>query len=485
MRILFLNPQGNFDKYDSYWTEHPDFGGQLVYVKEIASEISKLGHQVDIVTRYIDDPDWPEFNQTIDHYDGLDNIRIIRIPCGGPKFLRKELLWDHLDEWVDNIIDFYKEEGTTIDFATGHYGDGGLAAAMLKDKANVPYSFTGHSLGAQKFDKLNGSLDNLASLDNKYHFTERLLAENTAIEFSDIIFVSTEQEKRVQYTHPLYIDQSRNKLFEVAPPGANTEVFAKYNGKNVALETKEKIDAILKRDIDHDRLDKGVIISASRLDPKKNHVGLVRAYGKNTDLQDKMNLMISLRGIDNAFKTYENAKEQEKQILDELFELIDAYHLKGKISFISINSQKELADTYRYLTTKQGIFTLTALQEPFGLAPIEAMCTGLPAVVTQYGGPKDVLEENNEVYGVLIDVQDDHAIAAGLLEARHRYDFYQKQGEHRVFSKYTWKQTAKHYVEAIKKVKAIDGAVDIPKYFYSHDSSDLDRKYIEKNYLKK
>jgi sucrose-phosphate synthase len=42
MRILFLNPQGNFDKFDSYWTEHPDFGGQLVYVKEIASEISKL-----------------------------------------------------------------------------------------------------------------------------------------------------------------------------------------------------------------------------------------------------------------------------------------------------------------------------------------------------------------------------------------------------------------------------------------------------------
>lgn|GEM_PF-4670272 len=33
MHIAFLNPQGNFDLADRYWTEHPDFGGQLVYVK--------------------------------------------------------------------------------------------------------------------------------------------------------------------------------------------------------------------------------------------------------------------------------------------------------------------------------------------------------------------------------------------------------------------------------------------------------------------
>ena len=30
MHIVFMNPQGNFDPKDSYLTEHPDFGGQLV-----------------------------------------------------------------------------------------------------------------------------------------------------------------------------------------------------------------------------------------------------------------------------------------------------------------------------------------------------------------------------------------------------------------------------------------------------------------------
>ncbi len=34
MHVAFVNPQGNFDPEDSYWTAHPDFGGQLVYVKQ-------------------------------------------------------------------------------------------------------------------------------------------------------------------------------------------------------------------------------------------------------------------------------------------------------------------------------------------------------------------------------------------------------------------------------------------------------------------
>jgi hypothetical protein len=61
MHVAFVNSQGNFDPKDFYWTAHPDFGGQLVYVKELALAMGNLGHKVDIVTRRIVDPDWPEF----------------------------------------------------------------------------------------------------------------------------------------------------------------------------------------------------------------------------------------------------------------------------------------------------------------------------------------------------------------------------------------------------------------------------------------
>lgn len=46
MRIAFLNPQGNFDPKDSDWTEHPDFGGQLVLDKQAALAMEELAHQV-------------------------------------------------------------------------------------------------------------------------------------------------------------------------------------------------------------------------------------------------------------------------------------------------------------------------------------------------------------------------------------------------------------------------------------------------------
>jgi sucrose-phosphate synthase len=107
MKIAFLNPQGNFDPNDSYWTEHPDFGGQLVYVKQVALAMAELGHQVDILTRQIADPEWPEFSKTFDAYPESSGVRIVRLPAGPDNFLRKELLWPHLvRDWVPNILAF-------------------------------------------------------------------------------------------------------------------------------------------------------------------------------------------------------------------------------------------------------------------------------------------------------------------------------------------------------------------------------------------
>jgi sucrose-phosphate synthase len=178
MRIGFLNPQGNFDPHDSYWTEHPDFGGQLVYVKEVALAMAAQGHQVDIITRQIVDDDWPEFATSLDNYPGHDNVRIVRIPCGPKRFLSKEELWPYLGlEWVSGILNFYQTEGNLPACLTTHYGDGGLVGAILKEKTGLPFTFTGHSLGAQKMDKLQVTPDTLAEIDRRFHFKERMEVE--------------------------------------------------------------------------------------------------------------------------------------------------------------------------------------------------------------------------------------------------------------------------------------------------------------------
>jgi len=488
MHILFVNPQGNFDKLDSYWTMHPDFGGQLVYVKEIATAMANLGHKIDIVTRYIDDANFPEFKDEIEYYENVDNLRIIRIKAGPKEFLNKEDLWPYLNEWTNNIIDFYEKEGSLFDFMTGHYGDGGLACAMLKHKTTIPYSFTGHSLGAQKLEKLGMNTENVEKLDEKYHFTERILAERTAIYNSNLIFVSTEQERDEQYSHQLYKDITNNfkhpLRFVVTPPGANTKVFAPMVGDNISQGFARVIENIITRDIYSERRNLPFIISASRLDPKKNHLGLIKAFAINNELNTRANLLISVRGIKDAFETYQNAAPDELEILDKIFEVIKQYNLVGKISFMSINSQTELADTYRYMTKRKSIFTLTALYEPFGLAPIEAMSTGLPAVVTKYGGPSDVLYEDGIEFGVLVDAFDEVDISKGLLKALNNYEFYKTQGMKRVKEKYTWEATAKKYLDAISKVEENSEEVVINNYFIEPKSINLDKTFLRNYTLK-
>jgi sucrose-phosphate synthase len=147
MKVGFLNPQGNFDNNDSHLTEHPDFGGQLIYVKELAKSLSKIGVKVDIITRQIKDEQWPEFKDKLAYYEGFDNVRIVRIPFGGDAFLNKEKLWEYIDVFTDNIIKLYDKEGLP-DYFTGHYADGGYSGYLLKKKTGIPFTFTGHSLGA-------------------------------------------------------------------------------------------------------------------------------------------------------------------------------------------------------------------------------------------------------------------------------------------------------------------------------------------------
>lgn len=487
MHIVFLNPQGNFDKNDSYWTMHSDFGGQLVYVKEIASAMALKGHKIDILTRQFDDVKFPEFKDTFDEYLGIKNLRIIRIPCGSNKFLKKELLWGHLNEWTDNIIDFYKSEGSMFDFSTGHYGDGGLAAALIKEKTNIPYSFTGHSLGAQKLDKLGCNVNNFTSIDKKYNFTKRIYAERISIANSDIIFVSTNQEKNEQYFDKLYNNISLliNPLrFIVAPPGANTSVFDPNVGNESELITKKRIESTIIRDISTERLSLPFIISASRLDPKKNHIGLVKAYAKDPILQKEANLTISLRGINNAFDSFEEASKDDVVILNEIMEIVTKYKLIGKVMFISINSQSELATFYRVLAKKGSVFTLTALYEPFGLAPIEAMSAGLPVAVTKYGGPSEVLFEDGQEYGVLIDAFDEVDIAKGITKALRNHSHYKSLGLLRVQSKYTWTSTADKYLDAIKNKlhkSSQDSMIEIHKYFITPSKvNEIDPKILRK-----
>lgn len=405
--------------------------------------LSQMGVDVDIVTRQIDDPAWPEFAKPIDYYPGYeDRLRIVRIPCGGPRFLNKEQLWEHLDEFAENIIEFYG--AAQPDFATGHYGDGGYAAALLKHKTGIGFTFTGHSLGAQKLDKLGMTPANYDLMEQQYRFAQRIMGERLSMTYAFQIITSTLQERLEQYGHPLYRDAvavNDDRKFTVIPPGVNTRIFTTQDrpGDDAIYA---KIAAKL-----NGRQQPCVIVS-SRFDEKKNHLGAVKAYALSEELQAQANLGIFIRGIDDPFAEIDRLPAKEQHILRPILEIITQQHLQDKVFFLNIKSQKELAATYRYFARLGSVFTLTAFYEPFGLAPIEAAACGLAVAATKNGGPSEIFEDGS---GILVDPFDERQIAAGFLEGVNRFQHYAALGEQRVKTKYTWEMTAAGYLAVIEK----------------------------------
>ena len=480
MHVAFINPQGNFDPEDSYWAAHPDFGGQLVYVKELALAMGNLGHSVDIVTRQVIDQNWPEFAGETDAYPDAPNVRILRIPCGPDRFLPKEDLWPHLGtEFVPNMISFYEREGSLPDAVTSHYGDGGLCAALIEERTGTPFSFTAHSLGAQKMDKMDVRRRDIAETDDRYHFSKRIVAERLAMNRSRVNVTSTGQERFVQYTHNAYrgaVDPTDGARFAAVPPGVAMHIFDKNSRTDDEEAVRGHVRACLGRDLAPDRLDLPCVVASSRLDPKKNHLSLVEAFASSPTLRACANLVILTGNMENPLVDYRDADEGERAVLDGIMGTIDRARMRGMVSMFAVRGQRRLAAAYRFLSERRSVFALTANYEPFGLAPLEAMAAGLPAVVTKNGGPSESLREGDEEYGVLVDPGDPEEVAAGLYAlagSAGRWRRFAEAGYGRVLAKYTWERTAEGYLDAMSE-SGRDGAAQTAPAGFSTPSVRLE-----------
>jgi sucrose-phosphate synthase len=492
MHIAFINPQGNFDPQDRYWTEHPDFGGQLVYVKEVALALGSMDHHVDILTRRIIDPDWTGFESELDAYPDAPNVRIIRLRCGGDRFLRKKDLWPYLGtEWVPNIISFYEAEGSLPDVTTTHYADGGLSGAMLQKQRGIHFTFTGHSLGAQKMDKLGVDKANLTEMEARFHFSKRIMAERVSMAHAARIITSTDQERREQYGHRAYrgaIDPEDDRRFAVIPPGVNRRIFSPNQGE-VDARVRARIDEALVRDIDQDRRSLPLVLASSRLDEKKNHMGLVRAFADSDALRTHANLAIVVRGLEDPLRDFSALSEGEKAIMKQITGLMNQADLWGCVLAFPLNSQAELAGAYRVLAERRSVFALTALYEPFGLAPLEAMSCGLPAVVTENGGPSESMVEGGREFGVLVDPTDPHDIARGLLRvigSESTWRDFQEAGIERVKARYTWDRTAEGYMKVLAEIQSKGRRsveLEIPEYFTQPGAAEIPIARLKELYL--
>jgi mannosylfructose-phosphate synthase len=107
-----------------------DTGGQVVYVLELSKAMARMGYHVDILTRRFEGQ--PREERV------AERLRILRFPCGGPEFIPKEILCDHISEWITNAIQYIEGKRLQYAFINSHYWDTGLAGQGIANHFGIP-----------------------------------------------------------------------------------------------------------------------------------------------------------------------------------------------------------------------------------------------------------------------------------------------------------------------------------------------------------
>jgi sucrose-phosphate synthase len=139
--------------------------------------------------------------------------------------MRKELLWPHLEEYVDKTIKFIKRNRAMPDIVHGHYPDAGYVAMQLAEIFGLPFVYTGHSLGRAKLARLLEQGMRGAEMNKKFKIDRRIDAEEQILARADLVITSTRHEINEQYG--LYATRMSPPI-KVIPPGIDIDTFYPY-----------------------------------------------------------------------------------------------------------------------------------------------------------------------------------------------------------------------------------------------------------------
>ncbi|GAB6070625.1 HAD-IIB family hydrolase [Thiomicrorhabdus hydrogeniphila] len=418
-----------------------DTGGQSLYVLELAQALSERPEvdKVELFTRLVkDEAVSSEYAQPVEKIN--DKLSIIRIEAGPEEYIFKEQLWDYLDTFADNMMEYFRDQSHYPDIIHSHYADAGYVGSQLSNQLSIPLIHTGHSLGRVKRARLFANGVPSKEIEEQYNMSRRINAEEHVLATAERVITSTHQEIEEQYE--IY-DFYQPEQMRVIPPGTNLQQFQPPRGDELSSELYQQLTYSLT-----DK-NKPIILALSRPDPRKNIAALIESFGQSTELQEKANLLIIAGNRDDV----EDLESGAQQVFHEIWAMIDRYDLYGKVSLPKHHNRNDVAFIYRIAAASGGIFVNPALTEPFGLTLIEASASGLPIVATEDGGPTDIIE--NCQNGILIDPLEPRTITHALLELLKQPDKKNQminEGLIGVKKHYAWKAHAERYLHLIMPI---------------------------------
>lgn len=440
LRLCLISLHGLVRSQDMELGRDADTGGQIKYVVELARELAQHANvaQVEVLTRQVIDSRVSEdYAQPFEEI--CERARIVRIPFGPKRYLKKESLWPYIEMFVDQTLAHFRRFGVP-DVIHGHYADAGLAGAQLCRLLHIPFLFTGHSLGRVKAQRLSLGEQGRRALEEKYKFRMRYEAEETALETASMVVTSTSQEIEQQYE--LY-DHYQPDRMEIIPPGVDLTNFSPPDQHYQKPAIASEIERFL-----NDK-SKPVIMTMARPDERKNLEMLVKTYGKSERLQNAANLAVIMGTRDFSA----DLPGPQRKVIHNILHLIDDYDLYGKVAYPKQHSPCDVPEIYRWAKGLGGVFVNPALTEPFGLTLLEAAATGLPIVATNDGGPTDIIA--NCQNGLLIDPTSDVEIESALYQVLtnpEKWRIYSQNGIRGTREHYSWSTHARRYLRDVNEI---------------------------------
>lgn len=179
-------------------------------------------------------------------------------------------------------------------------------------------------------------------------------------------------------------------------------------------------------------LPKAYILSVGSIEPRKNLLGLLKAYNLlDKALKERYKLVLV------GFKGWEN---------QEIMELIEQN--KERIEYLGFISDEELAKVYALAS----LFVFPSFYEGFGLPPLEAMACGTPVVCSNSSSLPEV-GGDAVVYCQADDIEDiSQKIERVLSDTNLQKEMSQRGLEQA--KKFSWEKSAQEHLDVFKEVMA-------------------------------
>ena len=188
--------------------------------------------------------------------------------------------------------------------------------------------------------------------------------------------------------------------------------------------------ALAKEDVGLDP-DRRYIIHVARHHPVKDQPTLLRGFAAAVPHLPRVDLLMVGDG----------------PLRGELESLAVALRIPERVKFLGIRT--DIPDLMR----AADVFALTSLSEAASLTLLEAMASGLPAVVTNVGGNPEIVRHEQE--GLLFPRGDAAECASGFLRLLGDPDFAEKlgaAGRARAEERYLLSRTVEQYYEVYRRL---------------------------------